>query len=679
MAFAVCYGLGAAGFFTLIVLTLLNRQPRGFGLGILLTCTATAIWATVAAIQPWWMPGVAHALENLRSGAWLVLLSSILATTRRSEKSAADRMWLPLAAAAIGVASLANDGRYLFSTMWPASYSASQILDRVLLAVCGILLIENLYRNTSPGRRWNVKPLCIAVGAMYAFDLYVFCEAVVLKQVSPSLLAGRGIVLALIAPILMLAMARNPGWDIDIHVSRRVVFHGATLTGAGVFLLVAAGVASLIGRLPGEWASVSEIGFLCGSLILLVVVLSTESFRSLLRRLIAENFFSTRYDYRAEWLRTVATLSSAEAQEPLASRAIRAVADVVESPGGTLWLGDESGDYTVVQTLGMSIDPAATEAGRGAFVAGFRTGRAVQVFSDEAARRPSWAGGCWLAVPLIYVDKLVGFVAIAPARSPTALNWESFDLLLAIGQQVAAYLEQERAMRALLESQALIEYSRRFSFVIHDIKNVTGQLGMMVANMTKYGDLPEFRADMVHGMDGCAKKLHALVDRVRPGRPTVEAPQPVDPAKAILDVVDELDRGERPVRADICANGMRVHIAPSDIRAILMHLVTNAVEASEGGDEVLVGLRRERSSAVIEIIDKGRGMSPEFVRGSLFVPLHSTKKSGHGIGAYQARHLVRAAGGELEVLTALGRGTTMRIVLPTMADMAEPMCEGLAI
>jgi signal transduction histidine kinase len=200
---------------------------------------------------------------------------------------------------------------------------------------------------------------------------------------------------------------------------------------------------------------------------------------------------------------------------------------------------------------------------------------------------------------------------------------------------------------------------------------------MMVANMAKFGDRAEFRADMVRGMEGCAKKLHALVDRVRPGRPSVDAPQPLDPANAVLEVVDVLDRSQQPVRAQIGEKGLCVHIAPSDLRAILMHLVTNAVEASEGGDEVLVGLRRERANVVIDIVDKGRGMSPEFVRSSLFVPLRSTKTSGHGIGAYQARHLVRAAGGDLEVLTALGRGTTMRVVLPTVADMAEPICEGL--
>jgi putative PEP-CTERM system histidine kinase len=675
MIFMVCYGLGAAGFLTLIALTLINRSPRGIGIGVVITCVVTAIWALLAAAEPWSPPGVTHAVESIRSGAWLILMASILAVTGKKDSPGAGWFGLPAAAIVIALVSFGNDCRFLFSATGPTTFFASQVMDRVLVAVCGILVVENLYRNTSPGRRWNVKPLCIAVGAMFAYDLYVFCEAVILKGVSPSLLAGRGIVLALITPLLILSMARNPGWDIDIHVSRRVVFHGATLSGAGIFLLIAAGVASLIGRLPGEWAGISEIGFLCGSIILLLVVLSTESFRSRLRRLIAENFFSTRYDYRAEWLRTVATLSSSEAGEPLGARAIRAVADVVDSPGGALWLEDSSGDYRIVQILAATIDSDAVETGSGIFVGGFRGGDWVQTFSDAAAPRPAWAAGCWLAVPLIRVDRLIGFVVLAPPRAPAALNWESFDLLLAIGQQVAAYLEEERAIRTLLESEALIEYSRKFSFVIHDIKNVSGQLGLMVANMTRFGERAEFRADMVRGMEGCVEKLRNLTDRLRPDRLPVDGAKNMDPATVVLEVVRELDSSAHPVRARIDTNDSCVYMVPSDLHAILTHLVTNALEASEGGDEVLVGLKCEREKVTVDVIDKGKGMSPEFVRNSLFIPMRSTKELGHGIGAYQARHLARAAGGDLEVISAVGRGTIMRVVLPRIDRIQNPLPE----
>jgi putative PEP-CTERM system histidine kinase len=683
MVFAIPYGIGAAAFLAVITLALINCRPRGMGLGLLLACTITLIWALAAAIQTWWMPGVAHALESLRSGAWLLLLAIILSAAR--EKDGETRigarqngLLLPVIAAAVGAAGVANDCRFIVSATLPTALTVSQVLDRVLVSIFGILLVENLYRNASPGRRWNVVHFCIAIGAMFAYDLYVFCEAVVLKTLSPALLAGRGLVLALIAPLLVLSMARNPGSSIDIHVSRRVVFHGATFTGAGIFLLASAGVAGLIGRFPGQWAAVSEIAFFCGSIILLLVVLSTESFRSRLRRMIAENFFSTRYDYRAEWLRTVATLSSASANEPLAVRAIRALADVVDSPGGALWLDDGAGGYRVAQVLSMSLDMRTVEPASGEFVAGFQGGDNVQDLLIPPARTPAWGDRVWLAIPLMKIDRLIGFVVLAPPRVQGALNWESCDLLLAIGQQVASYLEEERATRTLLESQALIDYSRKFSFVIHDIKNVSGQLGLMIANIPKFGDRAEFRADMVRGMESAARKLRDLVDRLRPESPHAESPQRLNPADTVAEVVRLHDCMESPVRSLIATDAALVRIPPSDLHSILSHLITNAAEASSGGDEVVVGLRSEHGKVVIEVTDKGSGMSADFIRNTLFVPLRSTKAHGHGMGAYQARDLARAAGGEIEVASAVGRGTTMRIVLPDIAEIVTPLPERVA-
>ena len=76
---------------------------------------------------------------------------------------------------------------------------------------------------------------------------------------------------------------------------------------------------------------------------------------------------------------------------------------------------------------------------------------------------------------------------------------------------------------------------------------------------------------------------------------------------------------------------------------------------------------------VIDIVDQGPGMSPEFIRDELFRPFASTKGEGHGIGVYQARELLREAGGDLLVLSRVGSGTTMRLLLPLVrAAVADP-------
>ncbi len=671
MTIAVCYGIGATAFLALVVLMLVNRRPRGFGLGILVACLVTGIWA---AGEAWPAPYNDHLFGSVRSGVWLFVLASALSRARKDGARSRFWDWLPFAAAAIAGLSAINDLRHFSAAMRPETYTASQVLWRVILAICGLLIVENLIRNTPARRKWHLLPLCIAIGTLFAYDLFVFAEAVVLQKIDPSLLAGRGVILVLIVPLLVLTMARNPDWRVDIHISRQVVFHTATLMAAGIFLVVAAGVAALIGRVPGQWATISKIAFFCGSILVLLTVISTESLRSRLKRIISENFFSTRYDYRAEWMRSIATLSSSHVNEPLAIRSIRALADVVDSPGGVLWMEGPDGAYRVERTLNMTMD-AGPEAAQGAFIRGFRNGEAIQELGAGTSKTalPVWAGPTvWLAVPLLKIDRIIGFVVLSRPRTPAPITWESVDLLLTIGQQVAGYLAEERATRALLESQALIDYSRRFSFAIHDIKNVSGQLGMMIANIPRFGERPEFRSDLVRGMEGAVRKLGELVDRLRPEQQET-AQEIVNPALVIDDVILELGGGDVSVRVSIATDKIRVRIPRSDLRAIVTHLVTNAVEASVSGNAVTVRLAEDNGRAVIDISDRGCGMSPDFVREELFTPLRSTKERGHGIGAYQARELARAAGGDVEVASAVGAGTTMRVTLPDAGEaIASP-------
>ena len=107
----------------------------------------------------------------------------------------------------------------------------------------------------------------------------------------------------------------------------------------------------------------------------------------------------------------------------------------------------------------------------------------------------------------------------------------------------------------------------------------------------------------------------------------------------------------------------------------MIHLVQNAVEASGEGTPVLLILRTQPGTAVLEIVDSGSGMSPEFIRTRLFKPFQSSKPGGFGIGAFEARELVRAMGGRLDVESREGLGTrfVLRLPLSGTAKLFENM------
>ena len=666
LLFAVCYGLGGSAFLILIGLMMLRHRPRGIGLGMLVVCTLTAVWALVAASQPWAPPGISHVLDGVRNAAWLGFLILVLVSAARSDGTSASPVFT-VAVPLLALTSIANDLRFAGGASMPTDYVASQVFFHIAIAVSGLLLVENLFRNTLPARRWHIFPLCISVGGLFLYELVVFSGAIITRAVDPVLLAGRGVALALIVPPLVVTMARNHDWNIDIHVSRRVVFHTATLTAGGIFLIAAAGIAGFAGKLPGDLGALFRVTFFGGSVLALAMLLSISSLRSRLWRALAENFFSTRYDYRAEWIQCTSTLSSTADRDPLQTRVIRALADVVDGTGGVLWLREPDGSYRITTSLNMNVGAPPAEPEDGAFVRGFDEGKTVQVF-DEARRRtplPGWVLGhpeVWLAVPLVISEEILGFVAISTPRAPLSLNWETFDLLITIGQQGASWLAQEIAAQALADSRLLIEYSTRFSFVAHDVKNVSSQLGIMIANMKRFGDEPNFRDDMVRTMEASIQRLDGLLGKLK-----MDGQEPARDALDLGTAIPKIIRGlncnsvtfERDALSAACDT-----ISEQGLQSVLTHVVTNAVEASEAGQPVLVRLTANAQSAIVTVEDTGCGMDPAFVRDQLFRPLHTTKSGGHGIGAFQARELVRAAGGALEVTSVPNKGTCVRISLP---------------
>jgi signal transduction histidine kinase len=105
----------------------------------------------------------------------------------------------------------------------------------------------------------------------------------------------------------------------------------------------------------------------------------------------------------------------------------------------------------------------------------------------------------------------------------------------------------------------------------------------------------------------------------------------------------------------------------------LVHLVQNAIEASDPNSPVLINATNDGLYCRVEVVDAGIGMSSEFVRSRLFKPFHSSKPGGFGIGVYEARELVRAMNGQLAVDSREGFGTrfTIRLPLAETARMAE--------
>jgi signal transduction histidine kinase len=100
------------------------------------------------------------------------------------------------------------------------------------------------------------------------------------------------------------------------------------------------------------------------------------------------------------------------------------------------------------------------------------------------------------------------------------------------------------------------------------------------------------------------------------------------------------------------------------IQSVVTNLLLNARDAVGPGGRILVRTAHRDGRVVLSVADNGCGMSQAFVRDSLFRPFQSTKKKGLGIGMFQARMIIEAHGGSIQVESETGQGTTVRVSLP---------------
>jgi putative PEP-CTERM system histidine kinase len=661
----------AAAFVGLIGLILLRGRPSRVGLAVVGACALSAAWSAVIAVPGMLPAGGGAVFDSVRLAAWLMLL--VLLVNPAGGSAGGSRAPIVLSLSFCGtivgcdLLMLAGGGA-VADALGPA-----HDIMRVTLAVGGLLAAENLLRNSGETHGRHLRPLCLALGTIFAFELFIYAERLMLPAASASsvLDSGAGLVSLLAVPLLALGLARYREWQVDIHVSHTVVLHTAALVASGVFFLALAAVGIVVREFGGVWGPSLQVLALIGSAVVLIVVMGSREVRLLLKRSVAKHFFSHRYDYRAEWLRFADTVSRADAgNEGLAARVVRALAQIVDSPAGALWSLQGSG-YVFTAALNLRFDGARQIPSDDTFIAGFRTGLWVQERSPRGgADWPVGAPRAWLAIPLAHQNSLVGFVILASPWQPRQLDTESFDLLRAAGRQAASYLAEEQSTRELIDAQLLNDFSKRFAFVVHDIKNLAAQLGLVVSNARRHIENPEFRADMLLTVESAVGNLNRLIARLHAtGEITAT---PVEPDALIADVVRELSSEVAPIETRLGAGESVVAIDPNQLRSALTHLINNAREAGGGLAKVVVETRRIREKIAIDVVDNGPGMDDAFVRNDLFRPFRSTKPGGLGIGIYQVRELLRAVGGDLEVLSNCGTGTIMRMSVPVhrRGDMA---------
>ncbi len=555
-----------------------------------------------------------------------------------------------------------------------ALVSTSQLIG-IVVAAGALVLVHNLYGQAAPESRRPLLLPMAALAGMWAYDLHLYTAAALSRDVPETLYALRGVALALLVVPFALAMRGSaPG---KVQISRAATFQSLSVLAILAYLIVMVSTSRAVEIAGGNWLDIAQIALLVAMSGAALVLLPSAKARRWVAVMVQKHLFQHRYDYRQEWLRFTATIGGGGT--PIEQRVAKAIAELGGAPAGLLLVRDAgdsllpSGEWNWPDSPEKS-DPcpaliALLEA-RGDIVD--FSGDQASVAGGRAAPFPTALAGlprAWAGIPLVHDGRLQGLVIIANPPLKRALDWEDFDLFRTAGRQAASYIAEARSQAALAEARRFDEFNRRFAFILHDIKNLVSQLSLVARNAERHADNPEFRADMVATLQSSVKKMNDLLARLAPGARgigVVEA-RPVA-LQPLLARQIEAKRRTHPVELAGDAR-LAALIDAGAFEQAFAHLLQNAIDASAPKAPVAVSFHARGREICVQIADRGHGMSADFITGQLFQPFVSTKDGGFGIGAHEARSLIEAMNGRIEVISRPGVGTTFTLRLAA----AEPV------
>lgn len=220
-------------------------------------------------------------------------------------------------------------------------------------------------------------------------------------------------------------------------------------------------------------------------------------------------------------------------------------------------------------------------------------------------------------------------------------------------------LEEEKRQKARYR-----EISALTSGVAHEIKNPLNSLSLLFELLIKKDSAFDSET-IVSGREEVAK-ISRIVDQFS------SSLKPIELNRDTFSLEDEIKSIKKSLKKTAGERGVDIrHTHASSVilfadRVLLSqaihNIIKNAVEASDGG-EVFITVRKEKKKVFISVKDSGQGMDEE-EKARIFEPFYSTKKGGMGIGLYLTKKIVKAHGGDLDLVSSAKNGTTFTLRIP---------------
>ena len=570
--------------------------------------------------------------------------------------------WLLLSALCwLAALSQPHGAKYLFSLF-------------LLLNLWLMVLLEQLYRNADVKVKWALWSLIIALGMTTVFDFVLFAQAAMINQLDFSYWYARGFIAALGMPLILISTRRIKNWSVNVFVSRDVVFYSSMLMISGLYLLLLAFAGYVINYFGGAWGDVVSIAFVILGGTVLAALLVTERLRREVKVFITKHFFANKYDYRLEWLKSIDQLSNSKSDNYYQA-ATQVICSSLNIEQGALVSKASMGTYKLLYQQALDIENRQLHhlsvvdqyCQQHGWIIDVREYASIESSYPELALDIEFCRSQHIdiIIPIFKNEYVFGFFLLALPKGRSLLNWEDRDLLFAISKQLSNYISLNEANDRLAESKQFDAFHRMSAFLVHDLKNVQAQLGLINANAKRHRDNPAFIDDVFETIDSATERLDKVLSQLRNKQVAESSKKRVSVNQLMAQVAKQRNVASPKVTLEVSVE-IEIVIDQETFYSVLNHLVQNAQEATLDDGWVKIRAELIASNLHIAVLDNGYGMSDDFIKNRLFKPFDTTKgNAGMGIGVYEAKQFIESAGGTMQVTSFEDEGSIFHLTIPS--------------
>jgi putative PEP-CTERM system histidine kinase len=541
----------------------------------------------------------------------------------------------------------------------------------------GLAQLELVLSASREPARYQLKFILIGLGVLASYHIYQASQILLFPQWQAKYVLVGALVTAMALALVSLGLGRTRLRDVVVnaYISQQALLGSIAFIVTGLYLL-AIGVAGEWLRRTGQplWIDLSIV-LAFGALIGLVTLVFSKKAGSQIRRLIARNFYRSKYDYRARWLEVTKTFQQATTKDGIIECLFDLLTKIFPTTTISIWLYREA-DRRFLQVRPISIERRESptlELAHPITMLMMEVNDPVlmgqtsdMIAGLDASNGPLAGPGAVLCLPIRAQGELTAIVTFGKPAHGEPYDTDDCDLLSGIAHYVGALLSHA-AISEERQASAELEALHRFSvFCLHDLKNLAARLSLIAQNVGSHGRDPAFQASAMRTVADTAKQITSLVSKLslKSFEPVTVKPRELVDIHALVEEVVAPLSGSTPVP---------IHVEPGpvspvlgireQIHQVLLNVVLNAKQAIAGDGHISISIEQCEGSVLVTVSDTGSGIPSDLLE-SLFRPSQSCRAGGLGIGLYQCKQIMEAHHGSIQVRSEEGKGTRVQITFP---------------